>query len=204
MMLPQRFNTTDKLIRSALINKLYRQYQSQLNTAIISEFSLMRESVRIDIAVVNGKMHGYELKSDRDNLLRLENQKDAYNLVFDKVTLVVGKNHLVDSIYAIPEWWGITVAKINRFNEISLLNIRASKPNPDQDIYAMANLLWKNEIVEKLIELGFPRSISRKPKDFVSEQLVNSLQYNRVKSYIRQTLRYRFFNSDWRVGATLM
>ncbi|OGM26559.1 hypothetical protein A2627_00865 [Candidatus Woesebacteria bacterium RIFCSPHIGHO2_01_FULL_39_28] len=203
-MLSQFFNTTDKLIRSALLTKLSKEYKSQKNTAIISEFSLIKESARIDIAVVNGIMHGYELKSDKDNLLRLENQREAYNLIFDKVTLVVGKNHLMSSIYSVPDWWGITIAKVDNKNKLTFYDIRESKSNPEQNARAMTNLLWKNEILEKLRALGFSERLVNKSKDYVRDQLVCSLEQEQLKSYVRQALKKRFLNSGWRSGVMSM
>ena len=47
--------------------------------------------VRIDIAVVKGALHGFEIKSDFDNLKRLARQVDLYSQVLDRATLVVGE-----------------------------------------------------------------------------------------------------------------
>jgi hypothetical protein len=58
---------------------------------IIEELGVVHGKSRIDIAVINGLMHGYEIKSDKDTLQRLPEQMNMYNSVFNKVTLVVGK-----------------------------------------------------------------------------------------------------------------
>ena len=50
-------------------------------------------TVRIDVAVLNGEMCGYEIKSDRDTLERLPFQIEIYSKEFDKLTLVVGRRH---------------------------------------------------------------------------------------------------------------
>lgn len=197
-MLSQDFNTTDKIIRSALLKKLNHSYRKQNDTAIIPEFSLVKESVRIDLAVVNGIIHGYELKGDKDNLLRLKNQSNAYNLVFDKLTLVVGKSHIIHSIYMIPDWWGITVARTHQSGETSLYEVRKPKVNPLQDIKSMTDLLWKYEIARELMVLGKPKSIINKPKDYLCRLLIDTIEKEELKSFIRQTLKSRFFNSNWR------
>jgi hypothetical protein len=62
-------------------------------------------SVRIDVAVINGELTGYELKSDRDTLERLPLQAELYSRVFDRLILVVGKRHAKKAIEHIPEWW---------------------------------------------------------------------------------------------------
>ena len=41
-------------------------------------------------------------------------QAEAYNNVFDRMTLVVGERLLMDSIKIIPEWRGIKIAKLRQ------------------------------------------------------------------------------------------
>src|SRR5258706_11027427 len=93
--------TTDALIRKALLVRLSHQYPST-KYRIVPELGLWHGAARIDIAVVNGILHGFEIKSDRDTLSRLDVQMPAYNSVFDKVTLVVGRTHLVQAFQTIP------------------------------------------------------------------------------------------------------
>ena len=45
---------------------------------ILDELGICRGRVRIDLTVVNGLLHGYEIKSERDTLARLETQADLY------------------------------------------------------------------------------------------------------------------------------
>ena len=58
---------------------------------IIEELGVKHGTARVDIAVVNGIMHGYEIKSDKDTLQRLPRQISTFNPIFDQLTLVVGK-----------------------------------------------------------------------------------------------------------------
>ena len=43
-----------------------------------------------DIAVINCSIHGYEIKSDLDTLMRLPQQLEFYAMTLQKLTLVVG------------------------------------------------------------------------------------------------------------------
>ena len=160
------FNTSDKTIRTALFKKLGIEHENDSDTAIIPELGLPYGTARVDIAVVNGVLHGYELKGDLDNLLRLRSQKEAYNLIFDKVTLVVCKKHFVDALHLISEWWGITVAKsVEDSEQVLLIDIRRAQVNPKQDINMMVSLLWKDEIIELFKTLGetnFKKSRTKK------------------------------------------
>src|SRR4029077_13805561 len=60
-----------------------------------------------DVAVVNGALDGFELKSDRDRLDRLARQSEIYGAVFDRMTLVVGPRHERQAARMIPDWWGL-------------------------------------------------------------------------------------------------
>jgi hypothetical protein len=48
---------------------------------VVDELELVRGEVRIDVAVIGDIMHGYEIKSAKDNLLRLPNQQLHYGKV---------------------------------------------------------------------------------------------------------------------------
>lgn len=199
------YDTTDESIRSALIKVLKVKYKNHnLNkTAIIPELALPRGLARIDIAVINGIMHGYELKSDFDSLNRLTSQIEAYNLIFDKVTLVVGKKHIIEAINTVPDWWGIVVAqKLDNSTKLNLLPIREAKVNPKQDIHIITRMLWKQEALNLLTK----KNITCK-KNFTKESIYNNLiegyDVKELKGHVRKYLIKRFFNSDWRVDEEL-
>src|SRR5579863_8088151 len=97
----------DSEIRIALRDRLRSLHANEPDTAIIDELSLCEGDARVDVAVVNGSLSGYEIKSDRDTLTRLPNQLAAYELCFDTMTIVVGKRHLAKCRATLPEWWGI-------------------------------------------------------------------------------------------------
>src|SRR6266581_699688 len=97
----------DSEIRPALRARLLATYADESDTIFLEELGVCRGTVRIDLAVVNGTLHGYEIKSDRDSLDRLPGQIDLYGRVLDQATLVVGERHLTDAIQMVPAWWGV-------------------------------------------------------------------------------------------------
>lgn len=74
---------------------------------VIEALGLCRGQVRIDLAVVSGLLHGYEIKSDRDSLRRLQGQVDVFGRVLDRATLVVGERHLARAVKIVPDWRGV-------------------------------------------------------------------------------------------------
>jgi len=200
-MITANYSTSDRSIRTVLINKLNEKYKADPETAIIPEFTLPHASARVDIAVINGVMHGYELKSDIDNLLRLTSQKDAYNLIFDKLTLVVGKNHIVEALSLIPDWWGVTIAKITQKGlEPLLIPIREAHHNPNQDTLAIANILWKEEAISILEDLGESKSLRNMSKAYICHKLIESLNECDLKKYVKRSLINRNFNSRYQAA----
>ncbi|EGO6137859.1 sce7726 family protein, partial [Enterococcus faecalis] len=85
----KKMNLTDADIREALIQKL-KMENTKKSYRIIEEFVICNGEARADVAIVNGIMKGFEIKSDVDSLLRLPNQIEKYDATFDKCTIVVG------------------------------------------------------------------------------------------------------------------
>lgn len=84
-----------------------KEFIEEADTVIINELDVCAGVSRADIAVVNGKIHGYEIKSKQDNLERLPGQVENYNRVFDTMTIVTYKGHLDKVRNIVPKWWGI-------------------------------------------------------------------------------------------------
>lgn len=189
--------TNDKVIRLALKRALEEQCQKQVDTKVIEELGITHGAARVDIAVVNGVIHGYELKSDLDTLQRLPAQIEIYNSVLDKVTLVVGKNHLHEAIKIIPEWWGVTVAKLTNPEEgVALYIIREPEINPNQDrAEAMAALLWREEALSILERIGKAEGFRSKTRKLIYEHLADVLEMDVLAGIIRDQLRSRL---NWR------
>ena len=189
--------TSDKSIRTAFKSTLFNKYKKQKETRIIEELGLSNGAARVDIAVVNGVIHGYEFKSDIDTLIRLPEQMNVYNSVLDKVTLVVGKNHLYNAIHLIPDWWGIVIAKVvNTENMVKFFEIRKSKSNPERDSLAIAKLLWREEALKILEELNHAKGVKSKQKHFIYERLVENLNQELLSKKVRRQLITRV---GWRV-----
>jgi hypothetical protein len=193
--------TNDRIIRTALKADLEKLHAGDDKLRIVEEFGIEHGAIRIDIAVVNGLLHGYEIKSDRDTLLRLPEQMDAYNSVFDQVTLVVGKQHLYDAIRMVPDWWGITVAKLGTNDSVVLNRIREAKDNAGQSNISIARLLWRREALGILEEAGKADGLRSKPRKFIYERLSTILDQETLEEKVREIL---FFREDWRSDAPLV
>ena len=195
-------STNDLTIRSALKKDLENRHALDKEVRIIEELGVRHGTARIDIAVVNGIMHGYEIKSDRDTLERLPEQMTEFNAVFDRITLVVGKQHLYRAIYIVPDWWGITIAKINIEGRVVFQTIRDPEDNKKQDKVSIARLLWREEALRILEEHNQADGVRSKPREFVYKRLADILETDILKERVRKMLLIP--REDWRFGLTLI
>jgi hypothetical protein len=191
------FMIKDKVIRVALKHVLNKNYGEKPNTRIIEELGITHGVARIDIALVNGSLHGFELKSDADTLNRLPSQMKIYNLVFDKITLVVGKTHLYHSLRIVPDWWGISLAKYSKDGDIMFCEIRKGSRNPKQDVYSIAALLWRQEALNILEAMGKAKGVRAKPRRILYQRLTELLDEDVLKKKVREHLCSR---KRWRVA----
>ncbi len=77
------------------------------NSRVVDELELLRGVVRVDVAVISDTLHGYEIKSASDNLIRLPNQQEHYRKVFEKMTLVADEKHVEHAVKIVPDCWGL-------------------------------------------------------------------------------------------------
>jgi hypothetical protein len=193
--------TNDSMIRVILRKKLEKKHSKDKHVRIIDELGLHHGDVRIDIAVINGVMHGYEIKSDQDTLLRLPEQIQVYNSVFDKITLVVGKNHLYEAIKMVPDWWGLMVAKVNTNGDVVFNTIRKEEVNNKQNQLSVARLLWREEALKILDDFDGAKGIRSKPRDVIYTKLSTILDQKTLNKKVRETI---FFRANWRSESPLM
>lgn len=180
----------DADVRSALIARLMAQHENDPDTRIVEEMGVWSGHVRIDVAVINGELCGFELKSDRDTLARLPNQAQIYSRVFDRVELVVGTRHSKEAIKLVPKWWGITTAQmVDRGIELS--PVRTAKRNPRLEPYLIAQLLWKAESLELLAKNGLAEGWKSKKVKDIHVRLAECLPLDELRDGVRASLKMR-------------
>lgn len=188
-------------IRKTLKKILFKKFSKSKDTVIIEELGLGHGATRIDLVVVNGCLHGFEFKSDKDNLERLPHQAEMYSKVFDKITLIVGYRHAFEAIKIVPDWWGIKIAEKKTNDEVKFLTARREKKNPSQDKLFLAKLLWKEEAIDLLDEFGFKKGLRSKTRNSIYNMLIDVADIETIQNRVRERLINR---ADWRVGVQQM
>ncbi|MCS5697252.1 sce7726 family protein [Desulfofundulus thermocisternus] len=187
----------DKDIRSILYNEYFQDFRNDPDTVIVDELELCLGEARIDIAVINGAIHGYEIKSERDTLKRLLAQRDVYNKVFDTVTIITSKNHIDKVLEIVPSWWGVIQVEKKSGKNFGLNFIRQAMPNKDVDPFALVQLLWRNEALNLLKKYGLQKGYLSKPRSEIWAKLAASLSLDKLRYEVREAIKGR---KKWRDG----
>ena len=186
----------DSDIRKVMLLDLARTYKNDRDTMIIEELGLCQGEARVDIAVVNGSIHGFEIKSDEDTLKRLAGQAAIYGRVLGSITLVVGSEHLAEALRIIPKWWGVIVAK-ERSGRTQLKKRRNGKLNPKLDPFSLVQLLWRDEALDALRKRDLHRGLAGKPRAVLWQKLAEHVPTDELFALVRSFLRSR---ESWRSG----
>lgn len=190
----------DADIRHVLRKRLDDKYGGDAGTIIVEELGLCSGSVRADMAVVNGSLKGYEIKSERDTLDRLLAQAEVYNRVFDTVTIVVAGRHLKAAEALVPPWWGIDLATALGDSNVRIDTIRSESANPEIDPSALVQLLWRDEALALLTSRAAPLP-RKKSRQNVWSCLVANLTLTELRAGVRASLKSR---TRWRVAGEQM
>ncbi|MCJ2042920.1 sce7726 family protein [Methylobacterium sp. J-059] len=184
----------DRDVRAAVLNWLDEVHAGQNNTLIVQEMGIWSGSVRVDVAVINGELQGFELKSARDTLERLPFQADLYSQVFDRVTLVVAEKHAEKASRIVPEWWGLSIATNSGGTPVMLSLGREAVRNPDLKPIQIARLLWRPEALALLDRHGLSKGFRSKPGDILAGRLAAELPLDILRDEVRAVLKAR---SGW-------
>lgn len=175
----------DSDIRGALLDRLSSEFQGD---RIRSEMGLCLGATRVDVAVINGSLHGYEIKSDRDTLARLPAQVEIYNRVLDYSTIVCGTKYLEKIKSIVPEWWGITEVTGPDSNP-TFVHHRDPCRNASVDPLSIAQLLWRDEAAELLECRG--EQVKRRETRWNLWDRLAALPLDELQSAVRAQLKAR-------------
>lgn len=186
-----KLGTTDADIRSALHAKRLRRVKSHPDTLVIDELGLAHARSRIDVAVINGCIHGYEIKSAKDNLDRFETQIDIYRQALQKLTFVAAPKHIASIINHAPEWCGVIAAEQGPRGGINFQVLRNAAANPEINPVVMAHLLWRDEVIELLNQAGYTSKDLRRPRKQLYEMLCEAMTLREITASIRAFMMHR-------------
>jgi hypothetical protein len=173
-------------IRRTLHQRLVARHAHDPETAILHELDIPRPSARVDLAVINGRIAGYEIKSARDNLVRLRDQEVSFSSVFETMSLVVATRHLDKAMQAVPDWWEILEVIGDR-----MCIRQRGRLNPHLNLENLLHLLTAKELIWASKILGRKQPPSGRQKGDTICDILTQHRPNEVKSCVREVLKLR-------------
>ena len=183
--------TDDPVIREALVRTRLRPFRRNKDALVLHELGLAHGRVRVDVAVLNGVLHGYEIKSDSDSLNRLEIQIEIYRQALQKLTLVVAERHASSVFDFAPDWCGVLLARRGSRGGMQFEVLRKSSRNPGVSRFIMAHLLWRDEVRSILASRGAAKSTLRMTRAKLYEHLVEDVSEAKLAALINSAMKRR-------------
>lgn len=154
----------DYIYRAAITEKILLGRHS-LNTATLLN-EVRAGSCKADVVVLNGTSTAYEIKSERDSLVRLRNQIFNYRLVFAAVNVVSSESHISEVLKVTPEDVGvIRLSERFRFQTVRKAQRRPERVVPSK----VLEVLRVDEANSILTRLG--HEIPRVPNTQIRSEL---------------------------------
>ena len=185
----------DAEIRAALHRHRFRRYRDRDDVLVIDELGLAHAKCRIDVAVINGCLHGYEIKSERDTLSRFASQLETYRVSLERLTIVCATKHIDGVLDIAPSWCGVSEAVVGNRGGIRFVTHREARNNPDVELEMLAHLLWRDEAVSLLSEAGVENRHLRRPRKELYRLVAARLTQKDITRSIRSFMVSR---ENWR------
>jgi hypothetical protein len=153
--------------------------------AAIYEFWVPRSNERADVVVIDSRMDGFEIKTERDTLKRLPRQAAAYARLFDRCHVVLAERHVEDALEILPRWWGVMAIRVG--DSPGFEKVREADVNYGVDPETLVRLLWRTEVHAALCMLGAPPD-SGAGRFQMWQQLLGLIDLDALKLTVREAL----------------
>ena len=173
---------------------LFEYYESKgKRLRFFEEFCFGRKTRADALLVTEEEMIGFEFKSDKDNLNRLEHQIHDYERYCDRNYLVTGQKLKEKDRSAVAEHWGIYCVYLDDEETIQLECIRRAQPNQKRmRLHNQLRLLWRSELIP-IIRKHKLGGVTAKNK----LELVRTLEHNLSKEVQRKELLETLIERDY-------
>ncbi len=120
----------DLFYRNLIATKIFLSRHSLDKSILINELRIGKS--KADLVIINGSSTAYEIKSDVDNLDKLDKQLQDYLKVFDFTYVVIAEENANKLISVLPAKVGlITLTPKNTFNTLIKSTSNKDNVNPD-------------------------------------------------------------------------
>jgi hypothetical protein len=170
---------------------MLRREHRGCRTVYRREWSIAVGATRVDVAAINGRIIGCEIKSARDNFGRLPSQVGLYSAVLDTAVLAVEGSAAVEKArQMLPNWWGIWLARSTGSGAV-LDIVRQPESNPCPDPLSIAQLLWRDEAYMVLHRRGLNAGLGKATRWRLWEALAAELPLPELQYEVREAIKAR-------------
>ncbi|WP_180003588.1 MULTISPECIES: sce7726 family protein [Acinetobacter] len=182
-------------IRTALRSWVHNKFELKQNDILINELGFWNKdpestvdcSFRADLALANGRLVGFEIKSQKDTLKRWTSQMTAYSNVFEEIWLCSHGKHLHRALEITDKHIGVLAVD----DSGSITVVRYAAENTKLNFYDLSGLLWKDELLTFASLNNIKEIKSRMTKNEIREVLSAHSSLNELKPYVLQKLKER-------------
>lgn len=183
--------TSDATIRAVVKKRLAKRHEDDVNAFVVEELPVSRGEARLDMAVINGRIEGVEIKSSLDTLERLPRQIELYQGGVDRMSLVSAARHLEEALTMVPDWWSVFEAIPGTKGGMSLKRIQQGKLNPNTTKEGYLRLLERDELLSLLSVHGLDRGWRSASWDVLADRALHLLPNAAVSEGVRRQLKIR-------------
>jgi hypothetical protein len=138
---------TEYLYKNTILNKLLFAKHDYKNTVALTELPI--DKSKADFVMINGRGVVYEIKTELDNLDRIESQIQDYYKAFTEVVVVTYEGNLQKVMDTVPQSVGImTLTKRQALKSVR----NAEIVDKYLDYYTIFKILRKNEFEQILLD----------------------------------------------------
>lgn len=196
-------NITNKFNSRKLCNELINKYYHNeitiksnfINNVLlktknhITIFELNAGKSRLDLCKVNGSSIAYEIKTDLDNLNRLNKQLSDYLKLFEKVYIICSKKRCKTIEKYLPDECGIYSYRITKKGRYIFNEIKTAKHSKQLNSKNQLELLTKKEL-EDIVN---KKSLSR---NALIEYITLKYEPNKINDIFKKILKTKY-SSQW-------
>lgn len=196
---PEKTQTIEKKRHPKLLDQdmrpiLFEMFEmSGERMRIMEEFVICRKC-RADAVMFAPErgIIGFEIKSDRDSLERLEHQIRDYSRFCDYNYLVTGAKYIDKAAEILPEFWGIYCITENS-GELTISLRREAELSPKVRLQNQLKFLWRAELID-IMKRHKIRGYSSRNKSKIRRLLLDSMDKQELKQELYEMMMERDYS----------
>lgn len=175
-------------VKIALIDWLYKKGMLS-DATIINEMVVANWSRRADLAIANGSLQAYEIKSDFDSLKRLDGQLKIFNSSFEKVTIVCAPKFTSEVYKRVSSNVGIVEFQSDN-SGVRFKVIQKGRVCSRLNKVVYLGFLLKSELKDLLNQYGIKISYDLH-RDYL-EVVASKLALNKIREFVITSIKNRY------------